>query len=296
MTPSSPTHRPLLRAVAGALVASAELIDELAPAAIGLAGPDRDTVELALQPLPTTEPLDAVVGFTAPSTWQGFGVVAPATAHEVTDDSLRPSGRHHRTMLVHLVPRRGRAMSLITEADGCPRELTPAPEHQPAGRLDDVCRRALGRPTPPQPGGTHPIADALYLDRVFRHVLDDGRLNLDDRALERLHPLHTPDDDTGAASGLRSDDDPLERAVVACAQLGWPGRWGPVRRALCHREVSVPWVHPDDADWFDDGALGRWILAEFPLPHRAVDDLEVLLTPSQLAAVLRPCTTGLQLW
>jgi hypothetical protein len=146
---------------------------------------------------------------------------------------------------------------------------------QPEGRINDVCRRALGLGTQPPRHSTVELWAVVWLDAILRWFGDDPtRVLWSDVAT--LHP---------AAATLVSDDD--RWAQEAAANLVRLGElmadiqsWDMLRNSCAAGEWFTEEVPNDVAAWLDDGAFSRWVLGGYPSLQQLAPVVLDLLPPS----------------
>jgi hypothetical protein len=110
------------------------LADDLpGPVAIGVVAVDDDGADVAVRPLPGSDPIVALDHWRAPQEWLAFGLVAPGTTREEPPLSV------HFGMLA---ARDGTEVAAVRTASGEISTTTPV-----RGRVPEACRRALGPAT-----------------------------------------------------------------------------------------------------------------------------------------------------
>ncbi len=198
--------------------------------------------EVGLQPLDGAHPVDRLTGFVAPSEWQVLGIVVNGTASHPDG-----GGGRRRVRLVYLLDRSGASASVI-------RGLDQAPAGAPCGRLVDVCRRALGRPTEPPAGPPLEWWSAVWLDRILAEAAAAPTTRWTWRRVLALHPLGDP---------------------ATAAGLGWEDL-----RRLAATPGAVGLVDPAVAGWLDEGSFARWLLGEQLPLSTLLREVGALLPPS----------------
>jgi hypothetical protein len=203
--------------------------------------------------------VSALTGFIAPADWLAIGVSTGGNAYPI--DVGRDAPRR-RVRLVHLVSRGGSTASVVRLAGEEPRVLVGGHDHATTfGRVDDVCRRALGLPTAPA-GSTLEFWALLWLESIVASGTDDTPSTWEQVAARHLAVRVFAE--CGSAPGLVAEASAsLVRLGVRSANVhGWPelraecsaGRW------------PVDGVPATVARWLDDGAFGRWVMGGLP-PH-----------------------------
>lgn len=197
------------------------------------------------------DPVDALVGFLAPTEWWAFGVVAPVSLHALDDDGARGEQRPGRRLAL-LVSRHGATRAVASGPLGV--ELAVGRDAAaPEGRIPDVCRRALGLATTPPTVGT----GALFVTRW----LDD--------AVERAIA-----GDEGHAHDLRGGD----RLATLAADFERRWSWGRLRRACAAGETAVRGMSADEAAWWDEGGFSRRAFESYLAPAAMLDLLAEVRT------------------
>lgn len=228
---------------------------------------------LVALPLTGADPVADVVGFRAPPLWWALGLVAPA----------RVGARAATVRLAHLVDRDGRSATVVVVA-GETRLLRGPGE----GRVADVCRRALGLPTPPPPCDLVPLLVDVWLARVAAVALA-GPAGW--REVVHAHPAapagEEDDGPRGPDPGHRGDvpDGPLPTPAAMAAltrAAAASTTWEACRHASAERSGAgaVVQLPPGAAAWLDEGAFARWVLGESLPWDAALDLLEALVRPA----------------
>ncbi len=237
--------------------------------------PAAGELELSVRPLDPTNPLADVLGFTAPSHWVGFGIIAEATPER----TWHPSTIGHRRVGA-IVTRDGDAVAVLER----PLDASIA-AGEPSGLLVDICRRALGLRT----DAPETTSLKLFARRWLGDVL----------AVANTHP----DPAVGMAFADAAHAGPLSRLVAELVPelagadphtmlaLGvpevahrWP--WAILRRMCADAALYLPGLDAFEAAWMDDGVFCRWVLASLPPSGPTLDDLEHLLDPDVFDDVL----------
>jgi hypothetical protein len=228
--------------------------------------------------IPPGDVVDALVGWRPPRSWWAVGLLAPAAQVRRS-----PAGRPGRAVgsppgpcgVALLVARDGStAVALVDEAgpwdaDELGRTVS--------GPLQELCRRALGLPTPACTASPRRLWAAAWLDAVVRTCADRpcGAGSLRWPALAALHPLR-------AVLGGFETPSPDALAHLAAAP---PARasWGELRQAAAGALLALPDTPRELAEWFDDGSFGRWLLGRYPPPEQLLAALRDLLAPTEHA-------------
>jgi hypothetical protein len=248
-----------------------------------------DEVELGWLPLPAgRHPVDELLGTTAPADWCAVGVASPGRATVL--DGRGPTSVAVHT--VHLVGRDGAWASRwgpLGEAEGVAGDA--GDPRRPTGRIDDVCRRALGLPTGDPPAPTSLLWALQWLDAVVDVAVRTRSSPVTSQwfAVAALHP---------AVAALQADRFEIPATPAALAELDhqlttWRD-WPVLRRSCAAGTWDERLVEPDIAGWLDDGAFARWALGAFPelddlraavadlLPRSVVDDVEATLAATEV--------------
>lgn len=249
-----------------------------------------DEVEVGWLPLDGRHPVDELLGTTAPEDWSAVGVATSGWAHrrDVDEPGRRGGGpRTVRIRSVHLVGRDGAWSSRWRpvdpdDGDGDVAAGMPGDAGCPLGRIDDVCRRALGVPTHPPAWSTAVLWATQWLDALVELAgtsLSPSRLGWP--AVAALHP---------AVAALRGDTNgepditPLELAERANQLTAWRD-WPLLRRSCAAGTWSAPVIDPELASWFDDGSFARWLIGGYPDLADLHDVLGDLVPPRVVTAV-----------
>jgi hypothetical protein len=294
----SRTHRPSRRARSGAdpgverlealasvLLAGVVLERGDPPRLVRLrAGSDDlgpDELELGLLALDEgAHPLEALVGFDAPSDWAAIGVVTTGRATDLD------SGRRFPTVSVQLTGRDGSWAATWRSLDGshadagaCSGAAGAGP--LPFGRIDDALRRALGLPTAPPPASTTLLWITQWLDAIVEAAAANDpvpRSRWPVAALVALHPVVAAFDLDPAALSLAD-------FVAQGDKLAAWRDWAQLRQACAAGVWEHPELDPETAAWLDDGAFARWVLGACPELDELRNAVGVLLDPTVLAIV-----------
>lgn len=224
-------------------------------------------VALAVMPVPTDlHPFAVLAGFTAPAHWCAFGIRARGRARHLDLPAAEPAA----STITFLTDRDGREASVL-RIDGTVTDVAGPAE----GTVPDLCRRVLGRPTPPPPPSTAPLWTAIWLERVAEAWGQPGRR----RALmsswgevAALHPVFDAvdgnDDEVGSEPGR-----------LLPAALAHAGRhpWAAVRTRPDPLPLPGGPLPPAVARWMDDGFFARWSIGSFPPIDRQASELRGLL-------------------
>lgn len=221
------------------------------PALVGIVADDRG---YTLRDGPGFDWPEDLVGFTAPSAWDGVAAVVSGQAHDL-DRGDTASAR-----VSFVLTRAGAYAGSITTADGATRLAGTGVDEPPIGHLADVCHRILGRSAAPEPSSPNDAMAALWLDDVLSaaDLLGDG-FDLDDwPGLLSLHPLG------GRASPATWAE--LHGALVACG-MGWGD------------------FDADQLAWMDAPTWARFVLAATPPLRVLVEEIRHRVSISTMALV-----------
>jgi hypothetical protein len=200
------------------------------------------------------DPADLVaslVGFVAPDDWRAMAVVVQGRSWLLDDVGADP----RPVRLTHVVDRSGEVATVLRHA-GDPPTVRQEPG---AGRLVDVCRRALGLSTPPPPEDSTLLWALQWMDGLVVRVARGERIR-GLVAAARAHPAvelvaeHDPD----------LVDEAIARLVRLGTLMGAQRPWPKLHRAAASGEWSVEGLAPEGAAWMDAGMFARWVLGEYP--------------------------------
>ena len=132
----------------------------------GRPSPLTEGFDLGVRPLDSEmSVVEALCGFTAPTEWLAIGVVTEGNARHLDD----PGFEQRRVRCVHLVDRSGASGSTLRLHGEAATVLSSLDDHDPGGRVDDVCRLALGLPTA-APRAQHGRAVGAHVARTGHRV------------------------------------------------------------------------------------------------------------------------------
>jgi hypothetical protein len=249
--------------------------------------PLTDGFDLGVRPLDgELSVVEALSAFTAPDEWLAIGVVTEGNARH-----LAARDERRRVRCVHLVDRSGASGSTLRLQGEEATVLSSGEDHDPSGRIDDVCRRALRLPTAPPERSSVELWAILWLERLLEYrgcMPADMRVPWRDVA--ELHPavaLVVGDDESWGAKAAQS----LTRLGELLAEVH---SWPVLRMACAAAEWPVDGVPPEVAEWLDDGAFSRWVLGAFP-PVDQLASAVVEVVPPSVARRLRAALRAWQL-
>lgn len=236
--------------------------------------PAEEAVDLGfwdVPPLPG-HPIEALVGFVAPRSWDVVGLVSSGRIRRLDHPDQEPE----RTVSTVLLHRDGTAASVLGPPGGEPHVLDEAP----LGLVPDVLHRVLGQPTPPPDRPTGAMVEATWLDRIAAGVLQPRHRRRSWPWLADRHPLRgggpVPSPEELAhrtACYSRERTWTQLRAVVAADDL-------PAARSGPPGGTTAP-----GCTWFDDGSLSRWLLGQLPPADVLLPDVRSVL-PTDVGAAL----------
>jgi hypothetical protein len=306
--PSDPSDRSDLHAAAGDAAEpdvgrELDLIERLALAlvdnlddaeppealSIGILPVDGDGLTVAVRPLLGADPIDNLVGFTAPAHWVAVGVVSTGRWSTISDaeaetGQLRRGARPAagRARLAHIVTRQGSSLVVLRQDHDPPVIRRHDPREVLLGRADDVCRRILGLPTPPPAVPTVEWWAVRWADAVVRRAAAGVVSTWFDVA--GAHPV---------VERLSVDDDARRAAADDLVELGATYAdlldWDDLRRLCATGQLDFSGVDPDDAAWMDAGMFSRWAFAPFAELADLLDDLDALLPEALTRRVRSTC-------
>ena len=275
--PTTPLPRERLAALAAVVEHRVAL--EGSPASMLLRARDLgDEVELGWLPLARgRHPVDELLCSDAPDDCCAVGVAAPGRATHLDEPDRPPLP----VRTVHLVGRDGSWASRWGPSGEAASGTADDPG-RPVGRIDDVCRRALGLSTGAPPVPTSVLWAVQWLDAIVdvavRTSCAPAVVTWDAVALR--HPaLHALQADI-------RDGAPTPEALARDAhQLGVWRDWPVLRRACAAGTWDGTDIEPAVAAWLDDGAFARWVLGAYP----ELDDLRAAagaVLPGRVARAL----------
>jgi len=233
---------------------------------------DDDGLSLLAPPAGPGAPLDHLLGLEVP-TVDGIVVAGHGRARPLGAD---PAAEALDVVFGYVLLASGVVGLHCTGPDG-PLVL----EEAAVGRLPDLCRRALGLPTPPPAVGTGVYLSRRWLDAVLAAAaLQPGRSTWPEVAA--MHPTAQALGDVAAEDpgwmllAVRADElrraQPWEALRRRCAR---PGSAAPGEDEVA--EVGLPAVPHEVAAWLDEGAFSRWLLEPLPTEDDALAALAELL-------------------
>ena len=222
-------------------------------------------------------PLDHLLGFVAPESWSGLGLVCYGWASPPSEEGGRPSEHpdRRRVRVVTLLDRSGDERATATLDDGT------VVDEPGSGMVADALRRALGRATPAPPVGSGELFAAMWLTSI---AASDRRLSWNEAVM--LHP---------AMQLLRQGGHrPQIEELVSCGRsLARAMPWGELRlRAASGVRDGGIGVSADLAAWMDDGMFARWVLGGLPPFTPLLRRCSAILAPE----VLRRLRRTLRAW
>jgi hypothetical protein len=247
--------------------------------------PLTDGFDLGVRPIDSEmSVVEALAGFTAPVEWLAIGVVTEGNARHLADRSER-----RRVRCVHLVDRSGASGSTVRLQGEEPAVLNSADDQDPSGRIDDVCRRALGLSTAPPAHSSAELWATLWLERLLEYRgCAPADMRLPWREVAELHPAVALV--VGDADGERWGAQAVRELTRLGELLADVHSWPVLRMACAAGEWPVEGVPAEVAEWLDDGAFSRWVLGEFPPLDQLVAAACEVVPPSvrrRLRAALR---------
>jgi len=228
--------------------------------------PHDEALDLGFWDVPpvASHPMEPLVGFVAPTSWDAIGLVSTGRLRHL-DDPAAGVAASLSTVLLH---RDGTAASVITVEGGEARHLDDPPE----GLVPDVLNRVLRRPTPPPDASTGTLVELTWLDRLASGLLRQRSRNRSWRWLADRHPLR-------GGGPVPAPEELAARTAAYSSERTWAG----LRLlALTDDLPAVRWGPPGGTTepactWFDDGSLSRWLLSRLPPAEAIVPDLLAVL-------------------
>ncbi len=254
----------------------------------GVADTDADGVTLSTRHLDVADPVEAMIGYSAPTDWSAFGIITRGRARRLLDDGPRPRSDPDdppsAVRLALVVDRSGWAASGLRTADGP--FVVRGDAGDVTGRIPDACRRVLGLATPPPDDPVEDFFALLWLDHVLAAAATrPGRLTWAE-AVE-LHfgaglvaDLVPASDGPGALS-------PDEALMVGHTLTGEQTSWRFVREQAAQLAERNELFDPEAAAWMDDGMFSREMLGGFPPTGLMLEALGQVAPPAVLAAIER---------
>ncbi len=212
-------------------------------------------------PLPT-HPIEALVGFVAPTSWDVVGLVSSGRVRHLDRPDQEPDPE--RIISTVLFQRDGAAASVIAPPGAEPQVSDEAP----IGLIPDVLHRTLGRPTAPPDQPTGAMVDATWLDRIAAGVLQQRNRRRSWRWLADRHPLR----------GGGPVPEPMELRTRTAA-YSQERSWADLRLLAGIQELPASRSGPPGGTtapagtWFDDGSFSRWVLGQLPPVEAVLPDL-----------------------
>jgi hypothetical protein len=249
------------------------------------AKPLTDGFDLGVRPLESElSVVEALAGFTAPTEWLAIGVVTEGNARHLAGASER-----RRVRCVHLVDRSGASGSTLRLQGEEVTVLSSEDDHDPSGRIDDVCRRALGLSTAPPEHSSAELWAILWLERLLEYRgCAPADIPLPWRDVAELHPAVALV--VGEADGERWGPQAAQQLTRLGELLADVHSWPVLRIACAAGEWPVEGVPAEVAEWLDDGAFSRWVLGAFPPLDQLTAVASEVVPPSvrrRLRATLR---------
>lgn len=280
-----PSRRPTLR----------ELVDQLErvlepmgwdqpPVAVGI-GLDGE-IEFALATADLADPIGSLVGIDAKRTWIAYGVVASGRVHDLEEEGGRCYGRRRpveqRARMGHFVDRSGAVTAYFRLQDG-PDRVSDAPS---VGRVDDICRRALGLATPAPASPVELLWACHWLERVLVAASEHAT---EVATWPRVAAHHA------AVARSTGPDRPTSGSVDDLVLAGrWFAEqtpWEALRDQTARGERHVEAVSAAQARWMDAGMFSRWLLMDLtPLAYLREAVAEAL--PADVAAAVDEALDG----
>ena len=247
--------------------------------------PLTDGFDLGVRPIDgEMSVVEALAGFTAPDDWLAIGVVTEGNARHLADPSER-----RRVRCVHLVARSGASGSTLRLQGEEVTVLSNSDDQDPSGRIDDVCRRALGLSTAAPEHSSVELWAIVWLERVLEaRGSAPAEMRLPWRDVAELHPAVALV--IGDADGERWGPQAAQQLTRLGELLAEVHSWPVLRLACAAGEWPVDGVPAEVAEWLDEGAFSRWVLGAFPALDQLVGAASEVVPPSvrrRLRATLR---------
>lgn len=249
-------------------VLEACLDDRIPPSLLHII-PEGSGLDLGIRPLDGAHPTELLVGFTAPADWYAIGIAAQGWAYSFAERSRADRARS-RVLLVSLVSRSGEMTHVVRTGD--PDHPLNTTNEQPSGEQIDLLRRSLGLSTPPPPCDSSVFWAIEWLSALIDRDCDTTCW----RDVISLHPasrLLSPDHDAHVESWFPTSARALAKVLP----------WTRIREIAGSGGVVLPGMSHNDASWFDEGALARFVLNRCP---------PLSFLRSQAISALRPDLAG----
>ncbi|MGZ4758286.1 MAG: hypothetical protein ACXV95_04420 [Acidimicrobiales bacterium] len=254
----------------------------------GVAETDAQGVTLATRHIDVADPVEALIGFSAPPEWSAFGLVTRGRSRPMIDDGHRPRADMATppapVRLAMVVDRSGLGVSGLRTLDGP--FIVRHDGGELIGHIPDACRRVLGLGTPPPDDPVEEFFDLLWLDHVLAEAAGrPGQLTWAE-AVE-LHfgaGLVTDMAPTGDDIGALSADEALMVGHALTSELT---SWRFVREQAARMDERTELFDPQAAAWMDDGMFSREMLGGFPPVGLMLEALEQVAPPPVLGAMVR---------
>lgn len=231
------------------------------PVAVGI-GADGE-IELALATGDMVDPIGSLVGIDAKRSWIAYGVVASGRVHDLEEEGGRCYSRRRpveqRARMGHFVDRTG-AVTAYFRLQGGPDRVCEEPS---IGRVDDICRRALGLPTSMPASPVELLWACRWLERVLVAAAEHPT---EVATWPRVAAHHAALARSTAAD--RAAPESVDDLVVAGRWLAEQSPWEALRAQAARRERRFEAVTAAQARWMDAGMFSRWLLMDLtPLAY-----------------------------
>lgn len=234
---------------------------------------DEEGVSFLAPPLGPASFLERLVGLEASSEIGAIAVASTGRIWALDGAALTGSDEPVDVLVGFALLRNGSSATYVTGPDG-PVFL----DDQGVGRVPDLCRLALGLPTPPPAVGTDTYLTWKWMHALLREATaKPGALTWEQAVA--LHPV--------GAAGLDMGAGPLQLAGMT-RMFATLIPWSVLRRRFVAEEVDdppAPLPSSPVAAWMDDGTFSRWMLDGLPCPDEAYLLLDELVPPDVLAEV-----------
>lgn len=225
------------------------------PVAVGI-GADGE-IEFALATADMVDPIGSLVGIDAKRSWIAYGVVASGRVHDLEEEAGRCYGRRRpveqRARMGHFVDRTGAVTAYFRLQDG-PDRVSEEPS---IGRVDDICRRALGLPTPAPACAVELLWACHWLERVLSAAAEHPS----EVGTWRRVAAHHAAVARAAAAG-RPAAETVDDLVVAGRWFAEQAPWESLRAQTARGERRFEAITAPQARWMDAGMFSRWLLMD----------------------------------
>ena len=249
----------------------------------GVVETDDDGLTLATRHRDVDDPIQAMIGFSAPREWSAFGIVAQGRSRPLVDGPCLQAdldATPEPVRMAFAITRTGLAVRGLRSGRG---PFTIADEgSESLGRIPDACRRVMGLGTPAPAEAIEDFFALLWVDHVLAAAAaEPGSLSWP--AAADLHFGAGLVDELALPEALS----PHEALAIGHELVRDRLTWHFVRRHASQHHEPTQLFDPEAAAWMDDGMFSRELLGSFPPLPLMLDALEQVATPELFAGVER---------